>query len=140
MAKTELKIERVEPGADGAPGGIRLTAVVPWSEMNNQTMDKFIERRVALPADDWGYDEEDIGVYVGGDVPVDYDAMLIVGAIPALLAAAARLRPGTMFGLLNGYAWEVREQRERLASHDRPNRHEAAWLDAREESIGLLLR
>ena len=51
MTKTELKIEHVDPGADGEPGGVRLTATVPWSEMNRRTMDRFVERRVAVPDD-----------------------------------------------------------------------------------------
>ncbi|WP_299955402.1 hypothetical protein [uncultured Roseobacter sp.] len=139
MAKTQLEIEHVGPGADGTPGGVRLTATVPWSEMARSVMDRFVERRVAVPHDSTPKDEDD--VYVSGDETVDYDALLIVGAVPAVVSAVARLRPSTIYGLLNGYAWEVREQRERLEGRTRPvDRNEAAWLAAREETIGLLLR
>ncbi len=141
MAKTELKIERVNPGADGAPGGVRLTATVPWSEMSKVVMDGFVERRVAVPDDSTPMDMDD--VFVSGDDPVDYDALLVAGAAPAVLSAVARLRPSTMYGLLNGYAWKLREQRGRLEGQGRQgpaDRNEAAWLAAREETISLLLR
>ena len=133
---TELTIERIDPGPDGVAGGVRLTATVPWSEMTKRTMDKMIERRVALPADD----EEDDDVFVSGDLPVDHDALLIVGAIPAVVTAVARLRPHAMYGLMNGYAWELHEQRNRIARHNHRNRSEELWLDAKMKSIELLLR
>ncbi|MEL6467763.1 MAG: hypothetical protein AAFQ58_22580 [Pseudomonadota bacterium] len=141
MAKTELRIERVNPGTDGAPGGVRLTATVPWSEMAKEVMDGFVERRVAVPDDSTPMDIDD--VFVSGDDPVDYEALLVAGAVPAVVASVARLRPSTMYGILNGYAWELREQRERLEGQRRngpTDRNEAAWLAAREETIALLLR
>ncbi|MEM6693517.1 MAG: hypothetical protein AAF626_02500 [Pseudomonadota bacterium] len=141
MAKTELKIERVNPGADGAPGGVRLTATVPWSEMSKVVMDGFVERRVAVPDDSTPIDMDD--VFVSGDDPVDHDALLVAGATPAVVDSVARLRPSTMYGLLNGYACELREQRERLECRGRngpADRNEAAWLAAREDTIALLLR
>lgn len=138
MAKTELKIERVNPGADGAPGGVRLTATVPWSEMNRRTMDRFVERSVAVPDDSTPTDEDD--VYVTGDGPVDYDALLIVGAVPTLVAAVGRLHPFAVYGVLNGYAWEMEEQRDSITGRDHRNRDEELWLSAKLTAVSKLLR
>ncbi len=138
MTKTELKIEHVDPGADGAPGGVRLTATVPWSEMNRRTMDRFVERRVAVPDDSTPRDEDD--VYVTDNGPIDYDALLIVGAVPAIIATVARLCPFVVYGVLNGYAWEMEDQRNRLAKRDHRNRDEGLWLSAQLEAVSILLR
>ncbi|MEM8575819.1 MAG: hypothetical protein AAF830_13825 [Pseudomonadota bacterium] len=138
MAKTELKIEHVDPGADGTPGGVRLTATVPWSEMNKWTMDRFVERRVAVPDDSTPKDEDD--VYVSGDGPIDYDALLIVGAVPALVAAVARQCPFAVYGVLNGYAWEMEEQRDHLTNRDHRDRDEELWLSAQLMAVSKLLR
>ncbi|MBN2906356.1 MAG: hypothetical protein JXJ18_06595 [Rhodobacteraceae bacterium] len=138
MAKTELKIEHVDPGADGVPGGVRLTATVPWSEMNRRTMDRFVERRVAVPDDSTPKDEDD--VYVSNNGPIDYDALLLVGAVPALVAAVARLRPFAVYGVLNGYAWEMEEQRNRVAKRDHRDRNEELWLSAQMMAVSKLLR
>ena len=133
---TELTIERVEPGPNRVAGGVRITATVPWSDMTRWTMDKMVERRVALPADDDVEDE----VFVSGEMPINRDALLVVGAIPAVVAAVARLHLPTIYGVLNGYMLELEEQRERLAGRGRRNCHELAWLDAELETISVLLR
>lgn len=137
-AKTELKIERFEPGAQGVPRGIQITATVPWSEMTRWTMDRFVERRVSVPTDE-DFEEEE-GVFVSGDEPIDYDAMLIVGAVPALVAAVARLRPSSVYGLLNGYAWEMEKERDRIADKKHRSRDEELWLTAQLTAVSKLLR
>lgn len=133
---TELTIETLNPGPEGVAGGVRLTATVPWSEMTRWTMDKMVERRVALPADE----EYDDYAFVSGDRPVDHDALLIVGAMPAVVAAVTRKLPHAMFGLMNGYALELDEQRNHLARQNHRDRSEEMWLNAEMKCIEILLR
>ncbi len=118
MPNAELKIERTGPAHDS---DVRLTVTIPWSQMSYRVMEDLRQQWGRLE----GFKE---------------DAVLIAGAIPAVVQLVGHQRPQVMWGPLNAYAWELDEQRIRLSSHRRGDRNEEAWLDAKFETVSVLLR